>query len=151
MTVAGLGVDDIRDLYQVRLALESAGIRHLMQLQGPVDLGRLGEAHQGFCGAVEASGGAPQVGADMEFHAELVRLSGSPRLVEFHRASVRQLLLVLSQFDQAFGDLDRQIRDHQQLVKALENGSYDDALRNLADHLGRAADDITTFISVAGS
>lgn len=149
MTVTELGVDDVRDLYRVRLALESAGIRRLQEPGETADLGPLRDAHGDFCDAVETNDGLALVNADMGFHGAIVALSASPRLVEFHRASVGQLRLVLSQFDRTYGDLDVQLQEHKKILRAIERERYDDALRYLATHLRRASDNIAGFVSGA--
>ncbi len=73
--------DDIADIYDARMAIESAAIRMIVARSESADLSTLRDAYANFSKAA-ASGEPESVSdADLSFHAALVSASGSPRLV----------------------------------------------------------------------
>jgi DNA-binding GntR family transcriptional regulator len=133
-----MSVDDRLDVYVAREAIESGAARRI--LAGPApdltalrtaldELGRTARDHDRITDAV--------IDADMGFHQELVRLTGSPRLTRAHEtlaAETRMLLRHHPAYPWA-----SYVTDHAELLDALER--RDPATPELvAAHLRLSAD-----------
>jgi DNA-binding GntR family transcriptional regulator len=128
--VRPLSTEDVIDVYRARAAIEVAAVRAAQEQATPPDLTALGAAQNRIvaaCGATDGDG-APShdlIGADIDFHRELVALAGSPRLSRAHEplAAESQMLLnwhpVYSVSDYA--------SEHQQVLDALQAGDADPA------------------------
>ena len=136
-----LAVADAEDLYLAREAIEVSAVRRALDRDQPLDLGPLRAALQRIIAAADATpsdepAGTELIAADLDFHREMVRLSGSPRLSRMHEtlAAEAQMLMhhqpVYSPVDYA--------ADHTTLLDAIErrDPTAPDSVR---DHLRLSA------------
>jgi DNA-binding GntR family transcriptional regulator len=120
-TVARLGPDDIRDLYELRAALELEATHLALERHG----GRLPEPVHAALAALEQACARLDPSwseishAHAELHGAIVAASDSPRIVTAHRALTGELLLFLLQL-QPHVEAERLAADHAALVAALE-------------------------------
>ena len=120
-TVAKLAPEDIRDLYELRAALEIEAAHLALERHG----GRLPEPVHAALAALEAACARPEpawseVGhAHADLHGAIVAASESPRIVAAHGALTGELLLFLLQL-QPHVEAGRLAADHAALVGALE-------------------------------
>jgi DNA-binding GntR family transcriptional regulator len=130
--VAQLTVEDLRDTYEARLALESLAVRHAAERAGADDVAiarRLLEEHLAAYRIGDAARGRT---LHAEFHFALYAASGSqwlPRLIRpLWENSERYRLASL----QAGRSLERRRREHQRIVDAVaahDPAAAEDALR----------------------
>ena len=99
-SVRVLSVADADDVYLAREAIEVSAIRHALEREAPLDLEPLEVALERITAAAQASpadepAGTELIAADLDFHREMVRLSGSPRLTRAHEtlAAEAQMLM----------------------------------------------------------
>jgi DNA-binding GntR family transcriptional regulator len=139
-TVARLGPEEVRWLYELRTALELEGAHLALERHG----GRLpGTVHTALAALERACAGADpswsEVGhAHAALHGALVAASESPRLVAAHAALTGELLLFLLQL-QPHVEPVALAADHAELVAALERdgaGALRAHLRESAETLG---------------
>jgi DNA-binding GntR family transcriptional regulator len=95
-----LSVADVEDVYLAREAVEVQAIRHALERSEPLDLEPLRAALGRIIAAADATpsdqpAGTELIASDLDFHREMVRLSGSPRLSRAHEtlAAEAQMLL----------------------------------------------------------
>jgi DNA-binding GntR family transcriptional regulator len=95
-----LSVRDSYDVYLAREAIEVSAVRHALERGDELDLGPLRAAFERIVAAADATpddqpAGRELIAADLDFHRELVRLGGSPRLSRAHEtlAAEAQMLL----------------------------------------------------------
>ena len=84
-----LSVADSDDVYLAREAIEVSAVRHALDRAAALDLGALRAALHRLTAAADATpldepAGTELIAADLDFHGEMVRLSGSPRLSRAH-------------------------------------------------------------------
>jgi DNA-binding GntR family transcriptional regulator len=130
--VAQLTVEDLRDTYEARLALESLAVRHAAERAGADDVAiarRLLEEHLAAYRIGDAARGRT---LHAEFHFALYAASGSqwlPRLIRpLWENSERYRLASL----QAGRSLERRRSEHQRIVDAIaahDPAAAEDALR----------------------
>jgi DNA-binding GntR family transcriptional regulator len=120
-TVAQLSPEAVRDLYELRAALELEAAHLALERHG----GRLpGPVHAALA-AFEAACARPDPAwseishAHADLHGAIVAASESPRIIAAHRALTGELLLFLLQL-QPLVEPDRLAADHAALVADLE-------------------------------
>ena len=136
-----LSVADADDVYVAREVIEVCAVRHALEHDEPLDLDPLRAALERIIAAADATpsdepAGSELIAADLDFHREMVRLSGSPRLSRAHEtlAAEAQMLLhhqpVYSPVEYA--------ADHTILLEAIErrDPTAPDSVR---DHLRLSA------------
>jgi DNA-binding GntR family transcriptional regulator len=95
-----LSVADSDDVYLARDAIEVRAVQHAFDQGEPLDLAPLKAALDRITAAAGANpadepAGTDLIAADLDFHREMVRLSGSPRLIRAHEtlAAEAQMLM----------------------------------------------------------
>ena len=95
-----LSVAEVEDVYLAREAIEVSAVRHALAPERPLDLEPLKATLERIIAAADASppdepAGIELIAADLDFHREMVRLSGSLRLSRAHEtlAAEAQMLL----------------------------------------------------------
>jgi DNA-binding GntR family transcriptional regulator len=134
--VVRLDTGDVRELYELRAALELEAAHLALERHG----GRLpGSVHAGLAALTSACArSAPwsEVNdAHLALHAAIVAASQSPRIVAAHTALSAELLLFLVQLRPHL-PLAELAADHEALVDGLERQGTD----VLRDHLRRSAE-----------
>jgi DNA-binding GntR family transcriptional regulator len=120
-TVAKLAPEEVRDLYELRAALELEAAHLALERHG----GRLPEPVHAALAALEAACARPEPAwsevshAHAGLHGAIVAASESPRIVAAHGALTGELLLFLLQL-QPHVEPGRLAADHAALVAALE-------------------------------
>lgn len=144
--VCMLSVRDSDDVYLAREAIEVSAVRHALERGAPLELAPLRVAFDRIVTAADATpadqpAGTELIAADLDFHREMVRLGGSPRLSRAHEtlaaeaqmlmhhqpvyppsdyaADHRVLLDAIARRDPAAPDL---VRDHLRLSAKLIGG-----------------------------
>jgi DNA-binding GntR family transcriptional regulator len=136
-TVARLGPEDVRWLYELRAALEMEAAHLALERNG----GRLPPGVHEALAALEAACAASEPSwsevshAHADLHGAIVAASGSPRIVAAHRALTGELLLFLLQL-QPHVEPRRLAADHAALVAGLER----DGAEVLRAHLRESAE-----------
>lgn len=137
-----LSREDCDDVYLAREAIEVSAVRRALASEDRLDLEPLRAALDRISAAADAApalsaAGPDLIAADLDFHREMVRLAGSPRLSHAHEtlaAEAQMLLLrhpVYSMVD--YGS------DHRVLLDALEQ--HDPCAPELVrDHLRMSAE-----------
>ncbi len=139
-TVARLGPEDVRWLYELRAALELEAAHLALERHD----GRLPRSVHDALADLEAACRTPEPSwndvshAHTVLHGAIVAASGSPRIVAAHRELTGELLLFLLQL-QPHVEPERLAADHAALVVALERegaGALRAHLRESAETLG---------------
>jgi DNA-binding GntR family transcriptional regulator len=145
--VAAPTVDDVRDLYDLRVAIEARAARLIIEHDDPADIETLRAALAELHDAVGRSDLALLARADYGFHETMCRVSGNKRLLDVfvRNASVMRLLVHLEegQYYMSFEDVEQQ---HAELLESLEarDASRTDAL--VVEHLEGARDRLLGYL-----
>jgi DNA-binding GntR family transcriptional regulator len=98
--VRTLSVEDANDVYLAREAIETKAVQRALEC-GELDLEPLRAAFARIAAAAQATAaddtpGPSLIAADLDFHREMVRLGGSPRLTRAHEtlAAEAQMLML---------------------------------------------------------
>lgn len=136
--VTELTTDDVEDIYRTRSAIERGALELVMD-------GRREEAARALEPSISAMrsaarrGNASGVGdADHAFHEALVGCSQSPRLIRAMRTLVVETRMCLGELETTYPDLGTQVREHEDLVAAIAEGSVEQAKSLLVVHMDDA-------------
>lgn len=138
--ISHFGSGEMMEVLAVRQVVETAALRRLMARaqSEPAML-------DAFEGPIEAMRRAALTGdrlaycrGDLEFHACLLRLSGSTMLKPIWDLLSRDILVFLMQERDADYDYQQSVADHERLLGAMRRGDRREIERELAEHIGGA-------------
>jgi DNA-binding GntR family transcriptional regulator len=131
--VRALGGRDLVDLYNFRLAIETAAVRLVVRHRTPLE--PLEEIIDQIKHAAASGDLAEVVAAEFRFHEALCELSGNPFLVEALRRLSTRLQMALGLDNQAFTGLPEVVEEHTTLLGTLRRANETEAADALGDHI----------------
>jgi DNA-binding GntR family transcriptional regulator len=139
---------DVRDVYDLRAAIEARAARLIIRQRDPQAIETLRRALGRLQAAVGRSDLRELVRTDFEFHETLCRVSGNVRLhaVFVHNASVLRVLIQIEegQFYRSFKEVEHQ---HQELLAGIEAGDETKAAELIVRHLEDARDRLLSYLA----
>jgi GntR family transcriptional regulator, gluconate operon transcriptional repressor len=149
--VVTLSADDVREIYEVRAAVEGCAARLLARRADPDAVQELAEAVAEIRAAAR-SGDLPAVRrADLLFHERICALSGNGRL---HQIFVRYVpaIQTLLHFDELpYASLDASADEHRALLDAIESRDPELSSRLLEAHVVEAGERVARYFEDADS
>jgi DNA-binding GntR family transcriptional regulator len=136
--VRRLGPEQVRDVCQARVVIETAGIRRWNDADESLrdDVRR---ALRAFADLTSTDYSAAEfTAAHLDIHRALSALTGSERLVAVAEALHAEVRLALAHVDRARGNATEQVHSHADLLSLLEKSDLEAAADELAEHLGGA-------------
>lgn len=139
--VATPTVQDVRDAYDLRVAIEGKAARLVIANHDRAALEALRRAVDEIASAAEAGDLRKLVRADYGFHETLCRVSGNRRLLDafVRNASVLRILLRLEE-ERFYRSFDEVSGQHRDLLAAVEAGDASTAEALVTEHLESARD-----------
>ena len=144
--VRRLDPDQVRDVCQARMVIETAGVRRWNEadetLRSDVRraLDAFGDLTQGDYTPAEFTA------AHLAIHRALSALTGSERLVAVAESLHAEVRLALAHVDKARGNATEQVHSHADLLSLLERSDLEAAADELANHLGGAEESMLEAI-----
>ncbi len=127
--------DDVLEIYEARIALESAAATAAATRHSELDLARLQRLHD----LAAAERDPDQVRAlNSEWHAVIWRAAGNTTIEHLLTRLTAQLRIYDRGTSETAGDLAETEREHAAILRALEEHDGETAGRLVAAHLGRA-------------
>lgn len=139
---------DVRDVYDLRAAIEARAARLVIRQQDPRAIEGLRHALGRLQTAVRRSDLRDLVRSDYEFHETLCRVSGNGRLHEVfvRNASVLRVLIQLEE-GQFYGSFDEVEHQHRELLASIEAGDESEAEELIVRHLEEARDRLLRYLA----
>jgi DNA-binding GntR family transcriptional regulator len=137
-SVAELSLEELKDLYRARQALEVAGVRAAESADPSWRLS-LAEAFRDMELAAAADETSAVLDADRRFHEALVMPIGSERLQRFYHNIQAQIRLTRAWYGPR-EDSKLFVRRHRQVVSAIRADNYADAERLVTELIGAGED-----------
>ncbi|MGH2461496.1 MAG: GntR family transcriptional regulator [Chloroflexota bacterium] len=133
--VVGVTEADIHDIYEVRRLIETYAIRQAAARAVAADLPRLRAFADQMAEAVER--GEVQLVAvpDVNFHRQIVILSGNQRLLAAWEPIGGLVAAMLSITDTTYRDMPRAAASHGRLIEQIQARDADAAEREIVEHL----------------
>lgn len=137
-TVTALDPDDINDVYELRIVLETYAVRLAVPLLTDADLEELSALYQGM---VDSQDPDDQLAQRERFYLHLYSISGRPRLVaiiaRLRQEVARSLRWKLIQHSPSH---------HEEFFEAIKAGNADRAAQKLASHYRKVAALLQRFL-----
>lgn len=127
--------DDIRDVYNVRSAIESAAIRLICSTDPDRTAVRLRRAHGRMAAAAERGNSKALSEADLAFHEALVAESGSPRLVRLAGTLLVETRMCINALQDKYTAPLELADEHEVIVTAIGEHDLDRALAAIEVHM----------------
>jgi DNA-binding GntR family transcriptional regulator len=127
--------DEVRELYDVRLLLEPAGIARAALPDG---LGPLRHAMRGLEEAAESEQVETIVARDLDFHRAIAALAGNGRVDKIFARLTNELRFYVTVLQLTDREQDRPklvVAEHRAILSALEAGDRDLATELLVEHI----------------
>jgi len=147
--VAKLTANDVRDIYDLRIAVEIAAVRQIKQRPEVESFRQLQQAIDEMqAGGRDAARAAE---ADLGFHSAVCAASGNSRLHDVFLRQATELLTLLRLDEEKLGHQPDSIADeHRHLFDALRLGDLDTAETAFRGHLEDARDRMTAYVERTG-
>lgn len=140
-TVTELDADDVEEVYDLRIVLESHAVRVALPLLTDEDLGELEQLYQAMTSAVAPD---EQLAARERFYIRLYSVSGRPRLVGLIVRLRQEVARSLR-----WPTLQHAPSHHEQFFEAVKMGDADRAVARLSGHYQRVATLIRRYLREA--
>lgn len=133
--VVELGIEDVRDIYAARLAVEQAAGRMVLSGRQQAAVAALTVAQQAIVTAAADGDPLRLADADQDFHTTLVRSSGSPRLQRMAQTLLAETRMCLIALQATHPAPDRLVDEHQALLDAVVRGEENRLVALLGEHM----------------
>lgn len=144
--VVGITPQDISDLYECRLMLESHAVRRVAARIDATGVASLRALVARMETAVSLGQVQIMAGADMAFHRLVLTLSGNRALLSAWEPLAPLIATILMIANSTYSDLPRSVAGHRTITDALEQGNAATAEALLHEHLGNGEQVMLTAI-----
>lgn len=134
--VPHLEVDDIRDIFFAREAVEVAAVRALVTPGAGLEQAE--RAHAEYLIINEQSGFSQRATADRRFHSALVADAGSPRLSRMHGVILGEIEMTMGRIAHGTVSAESVAAEHEQILAAIRAGDEAAATDAMRTHLSNA-------------
>ncbi|WP_406274254.1 GntR family transcriptional regulator [Nocardia sp. NBC_00881] len=145
--VPELSIDDIKEIYAVREAVESASANILLAA-GQEQINRtcqsLKETLTEMATQVALSDWQALTRLDMKFHTSFVERTGNSRLIRIYDTLVAESRMCILNLRVSYPRVDVLVQEHQNLLDLLEAGDNEGLQQAISRHMRKAVDDLTT-------
>ncbi len=146
--VVELGIEDVRDIYAARLAVEQAAARMVLSGRQQAAVAALTVAQQSIVTAAADGDPLRLADADQDFHTTLVRSSGSPRLQRMAQTLLAETRMCLIALQATCPEPELLVSEHQALLDAVVSGEESRLIALLGEHMADAVTRIETDLAM---
>jgi DNA-binding GntR family transcriptional regulator len=139
--------DDVDDIYTARSAVEGAALSLALRRDGAHAAASLAVVCEEMRLAAARGDGQGVSDADLRFHETLVAEAASQRLTRMHRTLLVETRMCLTALEESRRPPSDVVDEHQEIVKAMQDGDQARALQLLDAHM----DDARARLSRRGS
>jgi DNA-binding GntR family transcriptional regulator len=140
-----LSTDDIKEIYAVREAVESASAKILLtagQEQINLTCQSLKETLTDMA-KQESSDWQTISRLDMQFHTSFVEGTGNSRLIRIYNTLVTETRMCIQNLRVSYPRVDILVREHQNILDMLELRDNEGLQRAISRHMHKAVEDLT--------
>jgi DNA-binding GntR family transcriptional regulator len=133
--VIELDDDDIRDVYAARSAIETAAASMILRNGNAAATRELRKVCDRMTRAAQKQDMVSLSDADLQFHEVLVTESLSPRLIRMHETLIVETRMCLTALEDKYRLTADVVREHEEIIAALEAGDEALALTRIGEHM----------------
>lgn len=130
----------IRELYAVRIALETLAIRTVAVKHSNEDIAALRGLVAEMAERADAGDLVGVVEKELEFHEAILHMSGNPYIVKVATMLFDHLRLALTVDNAGYGSLDEVVREHEPLIEAIVARDPERAAKEVETHIMASLD-----------
>lgn len=149
--VVTLSRSDVREIYDVRTAIEGRAAWLMTRRGEPADLAVLEDAIDEIRLAARTGDIRAVRLADLAFHERLTRLSGNGRLLDIFVRSVPALQTLIDYDELPYSSLAGVVAQHEELVGAIRSADPEAAARAVERHIDDARDKVAAYFEEQGA
>jgi DNA-binding GntR family transcriptional regulator len=144
--VLELSPDDVKEIYAVREAVESAAAKALLDA-GPEQIEAtcqvLKPIIRDMAKQVAVSDWPAIARLDMQFHISFVAGAGNSRLIRIYETLAAESRMCILNLEVSYPRVDVLVQEHQNLLDLLEAGDREGLLEGIKQHMQKAVEDLT--------
>ena len=144
--VVRLSPTDVREIFDLRAAIETRAAKTLAQRGGEKEVHELRRLLDRLEAAAESGDVRAVARADLAFHEAVCRLSGNRRLHAVFKRDVPTLQALIEIDDLLYPSLADTAQEHRPLLRAIEVGDPKAAAAGFEAHIDQARDVAAEFI-----
>ncbi|MGH3140117.1 MAG: GntR family transcriptional regulator [Gaiellales bacterium] len=144
--VVSLSPDDVRELYDLRAAVEARAAKLVAASCTERGLNELRSRFDVLAAAASTGDVQAVSRADLEFHEAVARLSGNSRLLAVFQRSAPLLKTLIALDEHLYASLDEMADEHRPMLEAIEQGDPEAASRRFEEHVDRAGALVAEYI-----
>ena len=133
--VRGLGEQDVRDMYEVRVAFEEIAVEHIVSSDASASWEGMESALAGMKSALDQEDIGAYAQSDLTFHDELIKDSGNQRMIGFWHTLMPTFSVMLEVTNAQDVDLTPSFDDHVAILQSLRKGASVDVQTLVNRHL----------------
>jgi len=146
--VSSLDPDEIRELYEVRAALEGLAVSHAVPRMAPANVASLRAILEKLIAATATNDDEAVIDLDRAFHDGLVAPAGMPYLRELIDQARRRSDAFRRAHTYIIPGLSADSnREHAGIIATVEQGEVERSVELIHEHLRNAADHLITYLS----
>ncbi|MBT2596970.1 GntR family transcriptional regulator [Arthrobacter sp. ISL-72] len=144
--VLELSADDVKEIYAVREAVESAAANALLD-SGPEQIDSTCEVLRPIIKdmgkQVAVSDWQAIARLDMQFHISFVAGAGNSRLIRIYETLAAESRMCILNLQVSYPRVDALVQEHQNLLDLLQAGDREGLLEGIKRHMQKAVEDLT--------
>ena len=144
--VVRLSPTDVREIFDLRAAIETRAAKTLAQRAGETEVHELRRLLDRLEAAAENGDVRAVARADLAFHEAVCRLSGNRRLHAVFTRDVPTMQALIKIDDQLYHSLADMAQEHRPLLEAIETRDPETAAAGFEAHIDQARDLVAEFI-----
>jgi DNA-binding GntR family transcriptional regulator len=142
---------DVRELFELRRALEPLGLSRLGLHEDQATIDGLASYFDHFEVPLELDAYKPYIERDRSFHKAIVTLSGNSRVIGFYEIMETQMDRIRHFLSTGYeGRMDRIVNEHRELCEAIGRGDVNAATDALLHHLTQGEEAMIVFAHQRG-
>jgi DNA-binding GntR family transcriptional regulator len=150
--VTELSIDDIREIYAVREAIEKASAEILLTA-GQSQIDRTWQSLKEIITEMskqESSDWQAIARLDMQFHASFVAGTNNSRLMRIYDTLAAETRMCIHNLRVSYPRVDVLVREHQEILDMLELRDNEGLQRAISNHMRKAVDDLNATQNRSG-
>jgi GntR family transcriptional regulator of gluconate operon len=144
--VLNLTTRDVREIYDLRAALEARAAKRVTEAAKPAALRALGKALADMQKLAQKGDITTFARADLKFHETICAQSGNERLHAMFLRYVPLLYSLIKLDEFLYSSMDEVAGDHVPMLEAVESGDGDAAARLFEEHADRAQNLVVGYL-----
>jgi DNA-binding GntR family transcriptional regulator len=137
-----LELEDIRDIFRIRAALELEAVRIVIAEHWPIDIAAQAVAE--LSALPDSASWRSVVEPDMRFHRAIIDATRSKRLGHSYAAVQSEIELCMVRLQPHYRRPEEVAIEHRELIEPILNGDSAEAVRRFRDHLDDAERNLTS-------